>query len=59
MPINLGRGQIFALCIGMILLCTFVPDAVVGALQTCTSEVCGAAAALGLALLKEANGNPK
>jgi hypothetical protein len=59
MRVNLGRGQIVALWVGMILLCTFAPEAVAGALQASTSEICGAAVALGLALLKEANGDPK
>jgi len=60
MRMTFRRPQILALCVGMVLLlCAFVPEAVAGALQATTSEVCGAAVALGLALLKEGNGDPK
>jgi hypothetical protein len=58
--INVGRPQAVALWIGVILLlCAFAPEAVAGALQTTTPGLCGAAAALGLALIREVNGDPK
>ena len=56
-----GRGlQTLALWIGMVLLlCAFAPEALAGALQATTSQVCGAAVVLGLALIKEVNGGGK
>ena len=49
-----------ALWIGVVLLlCAFVPEALARALQATTSQVCGAAAILGLVLIKEVNGGRK
>jgi len=54
---HFGRGRAAALWIGMALsLCAFAPEAVAGALQTTTPGVCGAAVALGLALIRAVNG---
>ena len=55
---TLSRPRVVALWIGItLLLCGFAPEVVAGALQTTTPTVCGAAVALGLALIKAANGN--
>src|SRR5579871_829669 len=52
--------ETFAFWIGMIfLLCLFAPEALATALQGGTSQVCGAAVALGLALIKEIHGDSK
>jgi len=52
-------GRAVGLWIGMaLLLCAFAPQAVAGALQSTTPGVCGAAVALGLALIK-VNGDQK
>ncbi|HEX4243667.1 MAG TPA: hypothetical protein VHZ53_19800 [Steroidobacteraceae bacterium] len=59
MRLTLGRTQALACWIGLTLLCTFAPEAVAGAFQATIMQVCGAAVALGLAIIKEANGNPK
>jgi hypothetical protein len=57
---DLGGPRAVALWIGIIfLLCAFTPEAVAGALQTTAPEVCGAAVALGLALIKAVNGDRK
>ena len=54
---NLSRRHL-ALWIGItLLLCAFAPEAVAAALQTMTPTVCGVAVALGLALIKAANGD--
>ena len=55
---TLSRRRSLALLIGItLLLCAFAPEAVAGALQTTMPDVCGAAVALGLALIKAANGD--
>ena len=52
------RRRAVALWIGMaLLLCAFAPEAVAGALQTTTPGLCGAAVALGLALIRAVNGD--
>jgi len=54
-----GRRAV-GLWIGMgLLLCALAPEAVAGTLQTTTPGVCGAAVALGLALIKAVNGDQK
>jgi ABC-type amino acid transport system permease subunit len=60
MRLIVRRPQTLALWIGMVLLlCAFAPEALAGALQATTSQVCGAAVVLGLALIKEVNGDGK
>lgn len=57
---NFRRPRAVALWMGMaLLLCAFAPEAVTGALQTTTPGVCGAAVALGLALIRAVNGDQK
>jgi hypothetical protein len=52
------RRRAVAVWIGMALLfCAFAPEAVAGALQTPTPGLCGAAVALGFALIKAVNGD--
>ncbi|HLZ96547.1 MAG TPA: hypothetical protein VKP66_01295 [Steroidobacteraceae bacterium] len=41
------------------LLCASVPETLADALRATTPEVCAAAVALGLALIKEMNGDSK
>jgi len=60
MRLIVRRPQTLALWIGMVLLlCAFAPEALAGALQATTSQVCGAAVVLALALIKGANGDRK
>jgi len=54
------QSQILALWVGMTaLLCASVPETLADALRATTPEVCAAAVALGLALIKEMNGDSK
>lgn len=54
------RTETLAFWIGMVfLLCIFAPEALATTLQAATSQVCGAAVALGLALIKEVNGDSR
>ena len=60
MRLIVRRPQTLVLWIGMVLLlCAFAPEALAGALQATTSQVCGAAVVLALALIKEVNGDRK
>jgi hypothetical protein len=59
MRLIVRRPQTLALWIGMFLLCAFAPEALAGALQATTSQVCGAAVVLVLALIKEVYGDRK
>jgi len=60
MRLIVRRPQTLALWIGVVLLlCAFAPEALAGALQAATSQFCGAAVVLGLALIKEMNGDGK
>jgi hypothetical protein len=60
MRLTVRRLQTLALWIGMVLLlCAFAPEALAGALQATMLQVCGAAVVLGLALIKEVNGDGK
>jgi hypothetical protein len=53
MRLIVRRPRTLALWIGMVLLlCAFAPEALAGALQATTSQVCGAAVALALALIR-------
>ena len=55
---HVRRRRAVALWIGMTsLLCAFAPQAVAGALQTATPGLCGAAVALGLALIRAVSGD--
>ncbi len=57
---NVSRPRAVALWIGVtMLLCAFAPGTVAGALRTTTSGVCGAAVALGLALIRTMNGDQR
>jgi hypothetical protein len=60
MRLIVRRPQTLALWIGMVLLlCAFAPEALAGTLQATTSQVCGAAVVLVLALIKEVYGDRK
>jgi len=60
MRLIVGHPQALALWIGIVLLlCAFAPEALAGALKMTSSQVCGATVVLGLALIKEVNGDGK